>query len=894
MSIVLNNCCCHCPDSKFVLLWFFLSLFFQLSSSSPKIPARRHWRSSSLAADPSVVSALSQSRVFDSNTHDARESELQNGNGFGVPISSFGGDTSYTALMASLAPPFQFNGPRSVHSTPFVNTQYNNGVDLGANVSGYESGFSGTGMGIFENGNDTEMSDGESSDNQLCDQTSVGLLHASVGCSSGGIDASPSGNCDLEIIPEDAYELVSDQQNKSTQSGSVESQPKALGETGQRHSDGDENRSIADNGTVMGAIEKAMRRTGDWTKEFIFQPSLGMTFPSLGDAYQFYNLYSWEVGFSIRKKTNQHSKKLKEDGEKELIMQEYCCQRAGKQANCKYSTTMIGCQARFRLIKKKEDEWYVSMFEQEHNHDLVESCGEKRHLHSHQSIDQGTKDMVRYLRENNISVGKVNCIIGSMHGSVDNLPFSKKQLKRVCSSIAADLMINDMGKTMQLFCDMKDNDPDFVYAFQLDEASRVTSLMWSTGHSRRMYSHFGDVVTFDTTYKTNIYEMPFGMFVGVNNHFQSVIFAGVLLTNEETESFKWAFKNFKKMMGGKKPITILTDQCAAMGAAIREVMDGVAHRWCKWHVLKKLVEVLGHLFNKHKEFQNDFNKVVNHMLTQEEFEDAWKHMAEKYNLADNAEIIRAFECRSMWAKPWFKDIFCARMCSTQRSESLNAVLKSFVPRHSPMNQFVHKYTSLILEQQKADAEAEKNTKQRVRQVRYGWLIEEHAALIYTKESYGLFIEEISKIPKFVFVETDIPNQYKAVHARKERVEKWCKPDYTVNVDPVSSTYTCECGLYSHFGILCTHALLVMVNKGVHEIPPCHIMKRWTTKAREGQAPHLKQLLKPKGPLDSKFFRRNTIDSICREVANLTCSDKESFDYVLKELVALKKKGTRKS
>ncbi|KAH9681061.1 hypothetical protein KPL71_026797 [Citrus sinensis] len=36
--------------------------------------------------------------------------------------------------------------------------------------------------------------------------------------------------------------------------------------------------------------------------------------------------------------------------------------------------------------------------------------------------------------------------------------------------------------------------------------------------SRAAYKHFGDVVTFDTTYLTNKYDMPFDRFVGVNHH----------------------------------------------------------------------------------------------------------------------------------------------------------------------------------------------------------------------------------------------------------------------------------------------------------------------------------------------------------------------------------------
>jgi hypothetical protein len=54
--------------------------------------------------------------------------------------------------------------------------------------------------------------------------------------------------------------------------------------------------------------------------------------------------------------------------------------------------------------------------------------------------------------------------------------------------------------------------------------------------------------------------MLFGLFVGVNNHFQSVLLAGVLMTDETIETFSWVFKEFAKLMGGKEPKTILTGE----------------------------------------------------------------------------------------------------------------------------------------------------------------------------------------------------------------------------------------------------------------------------------------------------------------------------------------------
>lgn len=230
----------------------------------------------------------------------------------------------------------------------------------------------------------------------------------------------------------------------------------------------------------------------------------------------------------------------------------------GSDRDTKMSTTRCGCKAMIRLSRSDDSTWYVKAFIAEHNHILIEGCGEKKHLSSHRHIDKHTKDWIRHLRENNVSLSRVNLIMGSVFGSMDNVPFSKKTLRQFCSSIASDALKDDVQKTMESFREMIANDPKFVFSAQLDDDDTLKSLMWTSGRSRSLYHYFGDVVTFDTTYETNIYKMPFGMFIGVNNHFQSVIFAGVLLTNETHHDFKWAFEEFVAMMGGKAPVTMLT------------------------------------------------------------------------------------------------------------------------------------------------------------------------------------------------------------------------------------------------------------------------------------------------------------------------------------------------
>jgi len=217
-----------------------------------------------------------------------------------------------------------------------------------------------------------------------------------------------------------------------------------------------------------------------------------------------------------------------------------------------------GCRAMIRLARLKSGGWYIKEHIAEHNHQLSECFAEKKEWRSHRHIDVHTKQLIKHLRDNNVNLTKVFSIISSFFGAAGNAPFTKRSVHNLCAKIARDNADDDIGKTVVLFSKLKEQDPDFTYSVELDEDCRIKTILWTNGRSRRHYACFGDVITFDTTYKTNLYDMPFGLFIGVNNHFQSVILGGVLMRNETIRSFKWIFTEFVRLMGGKEPITILT------------------------------------------------------------------------------------------------------------------------------------------------------------------------------------------------------------------------------------------------------------------------------------------------------------------------------------------------
>ncbi|KAM3275046.1 hypothetical protein ACQJBY_043800 [Aegilops geniculata] len=50
----------------------------------------------------------------------------------------------------------------------------------------------------------------------------------------------------------------------------------------------------------ISALEKTLRTYAEKKTETVVVPVTGINFDSLGEAYDYYNLYSWEVGFGIR------------------------------------------------------------------------------------------------------------------------------------------------------------------------------------------------------------------------------------------------------------------------------------------------------------------------------------------------------------------------------------------------------------------------------------------------------------------------------------------------------------------------------------------------------------------------------------------------------------------
>jgi hypothetical protein len=236
----------------------------------------------------------------------------------------------------------------------------------------------------------------------------------------------------------------------------------------------------------------------------------------------------------------------------------------------------------------------------------------------------------------------------------------------------------------------------FFYDFAVDEEEKLVYVFWADATSRKNYTHFGDLVSFDSTYSTNQYNMIFAPFTGVNHHLQSVFFEGAFLLNERIESYEWLFRTFLNAMGGKAPRLIIIDEAASIRSAIKTVFSDTVHRFCMWHIMEKVGDKVGPSTRHDPNFWSRLNACVWASETGEEFEMQWNAIITDFGLRENEWMANRFEIRKSWIPAYFMDIPLAGVLrTTSRSESSNSFFNRFIHRKLSFVEFWLRYDTTL-------------------------------------------------------------------------------------------------------------------------------------------------------------------------------------------------------
>ncbi|KAG8372478.1 hypothetical protein BUALT_Bualt12G0070300 [Buddleja alternifolia] len=269
-------------------------------------------------------------------------------------------------------------------------------------------------------------------------------------------------------------------------------------------------------------------------------PKIGMEFDDEKIAYTFYNEYAKVVGFSVRK----HA--LRRDNQGTIIDRIFCCacqghrQKDKRDVNVKSHRpeTRNGCLAMMRIDGRNTGKYKVVSFVASHNgHDLV-SPTKTHFLRSHRRVTAALALQADDLDSSGIAPRAGFALMAKQVGGREKVGFIFEDYKNYLhSKRTVEMKIGDTGGLLEYLQQRQLDDPNFFYAIQVDEDDLIANILWADAQMMADYAHFGDVVSFDTTYRKNKEGRPFALFVGVNHHKQTIVFGAALLYDETSSTF---------------------------------------------------------------------------------------------------------------------------------------------------------------------------------------------------------------------------------------------------------------------------------------------------------------------------------------------------------------------
>ena len=562
-------------------------------------------------------------------------------------------------------------------------------------------------------------------------------------------------------------------------------------------------------------------------------PAVGMTFDSERTAFDFYNQYARKIGFSVRWDCKTVSRKTGL-----TIARLFVCSKQGFRGDgkirdifAKYhrEDTRCGCPAFMKIKLSIDGQFHVSDCNTSHNHELatwhyVHMLRSQRPRSGTGPAVSGKKKRKRKEDDSMVDQGFEMAAVADVAIDQGMSPLFDNQ-SYLPARRSNGMQKFDFHGLLEYFRNKQAEDPSLFYSFQFDVDEQITNVFWADRKMRVDFSHFGDVVCFDSTYKIVDYGRPLALFVGINHHRQLTVLGVALLYDETVDSLRWVFRTLLESTGGRMPVTLLTDEGEPVAAAAAAELPYVEHRLCVWQMYQQAQKALGHVFSGSKTFDEDFCKCLFDCELEVEFFESWNSMLVKHGLFDNTWLQRKFEERDRWAPPYSRATFYADIQASQRAETLTRDLRNFLcPNASSpslsMLQFLTRFERFMDGRRRQELEANFRMTQSQPHVPSVSIIK-HAARVYTSAVFYQFMGEY-----VAGLECIIKNEEMEGHCRVLTVEDGRGNECLLRVDFQEMMFSCSCQRFEFSGVLCGH-VLACITDDVREIPERYVLKRWT-------------------------------------------------------------------
>ena len=127
---------------------------------------------------------------------------------------------------------------------------------------------------------------------------------------------------------------------------------------------------------------------------------------------------------------------------------------------------------------------------------------------SNRFVSEKTKTTLFNCHKASIGTSQAYRLLHVGAGGFEYVGCTKKDLQNYYSDFRNKIKDADAQMLIDQFGRLKEVDPGFFFEYEVNDG-RLVRLFWADTTSRKNYSHFGEVVSFDSTYSTNQYDMKF-------------------------------------------------------------------------------------------------------------------------------------------------------------------------------------------------------------------------------------------------------------------------------------------------------------------------------------------------------------------------------------------------
>ncbi|KAJ4767531.1 Protein FAR1-RELATED SEQUENCE 5 [Rhynchospora pubera] len=622
-----------------------------------------------------------------------------------------------------------------------------------------------------------------------------------------------------------------------------------------------------------------------------FIPHLGMEFQTVEEAWSAWSYYGGKIGFGVRKGFGPKSKK-----DDVITSKLFLCSCEGKRVVDKRdgltkkprAETRTGCQARLQIKFNREIQKYkVVEFVSEHNHPLQrpEAC---YLIPSQRKVSEIAAIDIHLADSSGISPKEAHELYSRQHGGIRGVGYTRTDHNNCLRDERKKAMEHGSAIAMtKYFAKRALEDLSFKHFEDATEEGEISNVVWTDAKMIVAYARFGDVVEFDTTFGTNNEKWAFGVFVGFNHFREIAIFGAALMCDQTKDSFEWVFSKFLEAHGGKKPITIFTDQCSAMGPALEKVMPDTRHGLCVWHIGQNCIKHLSHYNKDKRDITGDFTACMYRYDEENEFEDAYNALKQK---CGDGWLNKIYDSREKWAHCFMKDVYTLGIRSTQASESINSNLKAYLNCKLDLYRFLQHFDRVLDENREKEITSDYDMTSKLPRIKLNFPILREAGKVYTPKVFELFQEqfELSGSTHIECLEGDtytvamcsIDN--KTPH--KSRQVVWNRDDQTI---------TCSCKKFERDGILCCHALKVLDREDIKVIPPRYVLNRWTRAAKNVTVVDIEGRRIIEDPMLEARNRNADLVRIITPTCGKAAKNEEQAQFLRTELLAVRRKYEEK-